>query len=74
MDWLAPALDTALRPENIVTAIIAMNFLAFAAFGIDKSRAERGAWRILEGTLLQLAFLGRTPGDILVARCLSRRA
>ncbi|MBU2586869.1 MAG: DUF1294 domain-containing protein [Alphaproteobacteria bacterium] len=62
MDWLAPALDTALRPENIVTAIIVMNFLAFAAFGIDKSRAERGAWRISEGTLLQLAFLGGTLG------------
>lgn len=62
MDWLVPALDTALRPENIVTAIIVMNFLAFAAFGIDKSRAERGAWRISEGTLLQLAFLGGTIG------------
>ncbi|MFN9632170.1 MAG: DUF1294 domain-containing protein, partial [Erythrobacteraceae bacterium] len=30
-----------------------MNFLAFAAFGIDKARAEQGAWRISEGTLLQ---------------------
>lgn len=47
---------------NIATALIAVNFLAFAAFGIDKARAERGAWRISEGTLLRLAFFGGTPG------------
>lgn len=62
MGPLAHALDTALRPDNIATAIIVMNFIAFAAFGIDKSRAEWGEWRISEATLLQLAFLGGTPG------------
>jgi uncharacterized membrane protein YsdA (DUF1294 family) len=51
-----------ITPANIVTVIIAMNFLAFAAFGIDKARAERGAWRISEGALLQLAFFGGTLG------------
>jgi len=49
-------------PANIATALVAMNFLAFAAFGIDKARAEAGAWRISEGTLLRLAFFGGTPG------------
>ncbi len=49
-------------PANIVTALIAMNFFAFAAFGIDKARAEEGAWRISEDTLLGLALLGGTPG------------
>jgi uncharacterized membrane protein YsdA (DUF1294 family) len=51
-----------LTPANIATAIIAMNFLAFAAFGIDKARAEQGAWRISVGTLLLLAFFGGTLG------------
>lgn len=51
-----------LTPGNISSAIIAMNFLAFAAFGIDKAKAERGGWRIRESTLLWLAFLGGTPG------------
>jgi uncharacterized membrane protein YsdA (DUF1294 family) len=51
-----------LTPATIATAIIAMNFLAFAAFGIDKARAEQGAWRISEGTLLLLAFFGGTLG------------
>jgi len=63
-----------LTPANIATALIAVNFLAFAAFGIDKAKAEQGAWRISEGALLRLAFLGGTPGGVLVARCPSRRA
>jgi uncharacterized membrane protein YsdA (DUF1294 family) len=62
MDPLPAALSAFLTPTNIATAIIAMNFLAFAAFGIDKARAETGAWRISEGTLLQLAFFGGTVG------------
>lgn len=62
MDPLPAALSAFITPANIATAIIAMNFLAFAAFGIDKARAETGAWRISEGTLLQLAFFGGTVG------------
>ncbi len=62
MESLPAALATALRPDNIATAIVVMNFLAFAAFGIDKSRAERGEWRISEENLLLLAFFGGTIG------------
>ena len=51
-----------LTPANIVTAFIAMNFFAFAAFGIDKMKAEAGSWRVAESTLLMLAFIGGTPG------------
>ncbi len=52
----------AATPANITTALIAVNFFAFAAFGIDKAKAERGGWRIRESTLLWLAFMGGTPG------------
>jgi len=59
----AKAFATALAtPANTITALIAMNFAAFAAFGIDKARAERRAWRISESTLLLLALLGGTGG------------
>ena len=51
-----------LTPANIVTAFIAINFFAFAAFGIDKMKAEAGSWRVAESTLLMLAFLGGSPG------------
>jgi uncharacterized membrane protein YsdA (DUF1294 family) len=56
-----PALHL-LSPANLATAFIAMNFLAFAAFGIDKMKAEAGAWRVQESTLLMLALLGGSPG------------
>lgn len=51
-----------LSPANLVTALIALNFMAFAAFGIDKAKAEAGKRRIAESTLLLFAFLGGTPG------------
>jgi uncharacterized membrane protein YsdA (DUF1294 family) len=43
-------------------ALIAFNFAAFVAFGIDKEKAEAGAWRVKESTLLMLALLGGSPG------------
>ena len=54
-----------LTPANFTTALIAMNGLAFAAFGIDKLKARGGHWRVQESTLLWLAFLGGTPGAYL---------
>ena len=51
-----------LTPANLTYALIAINFAAFAAFGIDKAKAEAGAWRVQESTLLWLAFLGGSPG------------
>jgi uncharacterized membrane protein YsdA (DUF1294 family) len=55
-------LPAVLSPANLATIVIAMNFIAFAAFGIDKARAENGQWRIAEGTLLFFALLGGTIG------------
>lgn len=50
---------------NIVTGFIGINFAAFAAFGIDKIKAEAGQWRIEESTLLLMALLGGTIGAYL---------
>lgn len=47
---------------NLVIAMIAINFITFALFGIDKSRAEAGSWRISENTLLKWALIGGTFG------------
>ena len=57
-----PQISYLLTPANLVTALIALNFAAFAAFGIDKSHAETGRRRIRESTLLTLAMFGGTPG------------
>ena len=57
-----PLILSLLTPTNVITALIAMNFCAFAAVGIDKIKAEGGHWRVQESTLLLLALLGGTPG------------
>ncbi|MEY4237462.1 MAG: hypothetical protein RL339_63 [Pseudomonadota bacterium] len=51
-----------LAPADLVTALAALNFIAFAAFGIDKARAEAGTWRTAESTLLFFALIGGTIG------------
>ena len=56
---ISPHLPTS---TNLAAALVAINLIAFAAFGLDKAKAERGQYRIAETTLLTLAFLGGTPG------------
>ncbi|MGB3469855.1 MAG: DUF1294 domain-containing protein [Erythrobacter sp.] len=55
-------LDLVIGPVEIIIALAAINFAAFAAFGIDKVLAENQLRRISEATLLQLAFFGGIGG------------
>ena len=43
--------------EGITLALLIWNLLVFLIYGIDKSKARRGAWRIPEKILLLLALL-----------------
>jgi len=38
--------------------LVIANFIALAAFGIDKLNSKKGSWRIPESTLLLIAFFG----------------
>ena len=49
----------------VFIALAAMNALTFALYGIDKSRARRGAWRIRESTLLGTASCFGALGALL---------
>ena len=42
--------------EGITLALLIWNLLIFLIYGIDKSKARRGAWRVQEKILLILAF------------------
>ena len=49
----------------VFIALAAMNALTFALYGVDKSRARRGAWRIRESTLLGAAACFGALGALL---------
>ena len=42
-----------------------VNVVTFILYGVDKSRAKKGRWRIPEKTLLLLPLLGGSAGGIL---------
>ena len=54
--------------EYLLYWLIAANVIAFALMIIDKHRAEAGARRISEATLLQWAFLGGAIGTFAASR------
>ena len=43
--------------EGITLALLIWNLLVFLIYGIDKSKARRGAWRIPEKILLTIALV-----------------
>ena len=57
-----------LRYQIILAALLLVNIVAFAAYGIDKRKAQKGKWRIPESTLLLLAFFGGAPGALMGMR------
>lgn len=50
--------------QYLLYYLAAINIVTFLAYGIDKSRAKRGAWRIPEKTLFLLPVLGGSIGAI----------
>lgn len=52
----------------IILAVLLINVVTFAAYGIDKRKARKGKWRTKEATLLLLAFLGGALGALLGMR------
>jgi len=52
----------------LLILLLALNLLAFFAFGIDKRRARLQRRRTPESTLLLLAVLGGAPGAWLAVR------
>ena len=48
--------------EVRVALLVALNFVSYALFRIDKRRAERGGWRIPERTLLLSCMSGGALG------------
>lgn len=41
-----------------------VSLICFIMYGVDKSKAKKGKWRISEHSLLMTGFLGGAPGGI----------
>ena len=50
--------------KTLIYYLIGINILTFFVYGIDKRKAEKGSWRILEATLLLLATIGGSIGAL----------
>lgn len=48
----------------LIIYLIVINIVGFLAMLIDKKKAEKGRWRIKEGTLMMLTLLGGGIGTI----------
>ena len=48
----------------LIIYLIVINIVGFLAMLIDKKKAEKGKWRIKEGTLMMLTLLGGGIGTI----------
>jgi uncharacterized membrane protein YsdA (DUF1294 family) len=46
----------------LVAVLVVLNLVSFALFGIDKRRANHGAWRISEATLIGSGAICGTVG------------
>lgn len=58
-------LATIFTIKNLIIYLIIINIVAFLAMLIDKKKAEKNRWRIKESTLLVLAVIGGSIGEII---------
>ncbi len=59
---------TLLSGSDILLYVLAVNAIAFTAYGLDKTLAKRGAKRISERILLLLALIGGIAGAMIGQR------
>ena len=63
------------KPPLVLAAIyVGASAATFLAYALDKSAAERGAWRTPESTLHLLAFAGGWPGALLAQQFLRHKS
>jgi len=60
-------------PPWVAVLYVAASVVTLIAYAIDKSRAKRGRWRISEGALNLLAFIGGWPGAIVAQQTLRHK-
>jgi len=58
----------------LLIGYVVLSLVTFVAYAIDKSAAQRGAWRTSEGTLLFLGLAGGWPGALMAQEVLRHKS
>jgi uncharacterized membrane protein YsdA (DUF1294 family)/cold shock CspA family protein len=61
-------------PKNLLFAYIGLSGVTFLAYWLDKSKAQRGAWRTQESTLHLFSLLGGWPGAAIAQQVLRHKS
>ena len=61
-------------PESVGIAYAALSLITFAAYALDKSAAQRDAWRTPESTLHILGLSGGWPGALIAQQMLRHKS
>jgi len=58
---------------GVVSYVVAVNLLAYAAMVLDKAKARAGSRRIAESTLLSLAMMGGSVGTVIAQQTIRHK-
>ena len=58
----------------LLVGYLVLSVVTFVAYALDKSAAQKGAWRIGEGTLLFLGLAGGWPGALIAQETLRHKS
>ena len=61
-------------PAIILVLYLALSLITFGAYALDKSAAEKGAWRTQESTLHLLSLTGGWPGALIAQKTLRHKS
>lgn len=61
-------------PVAIIIAYTALSLVTFIAYAIDKSAAQRGAWRTSESALHMMSLIGGWPGALISQQTLQHKS
>jgi uncharacterized membrane protein YsdA (DUF1294 family)/cold shock CspA family protein len=71
---IAVGVATGNLSASLLAGYLALSLITFAAYARDKSAAQKGAWRISEGTLLLLGIAGGWPGGLIAQEILRHKS
>ena len=61
-------------PGNLLIAYLVLSSVTFIVYALDKSKAQRGAWRTAESSLHLLALVGGWPGAAIAQQILRHKS